>query len=171
MGKTTPAEAVHAARWPADSRPYDSTSLSRPAVIYEIVVGVREEESDWWRVISQERFTNPVRVVEGGGHPAADGGAGLAALDPHMKLVVVHDAVRPFVTPEIVRTALPTRPGATAPRSRHPKRRYRKTVGTRADSRHDSPRDASRWRKRPKPSATACCGRHSTRGRRRVPGH
>lgn len=53
-------------------------------------------------VVRGSRLSLPVRVVEGGVTRADSVAAGLRALDPGVDLVVVHDGVRPLVSPELV---------------------------------------------------------------------
>jgi 2-C-methyl-D-erythritol 4-phosphate cytidylyltransferase len=50
----------------------------------------------------QERLGRPVRVVAGGETRQESVGRALAEVSDEVELVVVHDAVRPFVTPEMV---------------------------------------------------------------------
>ncbi|MGH9402015.1 MAG: 2-C-methyl-D-erythritol 4-phosphate cytidylyltransferase [Terriglobia bacterium] len=77
--------------------------FDRAAIIDEIFVGVRKEESDHvGRAISQERFSKPVRVAEGGGTRQETVARALAQIPSSAEVVVVHDAVRPFVTAEMV---------------------------------------------------------------------
>ena len=77
-----------------------------PAV-YEIVVALRKDEISPFRTQLEKQYpeilNKRVQLIEGGEHrqnSVANALAGLAA-DPH-DLVLVHDAVRPFVTPEII---------------------------------------------------------------------
>jgi len=77
-----------------------------PAV-YEIVVALRKDEISGFRTQVEKQYpeilSKRLRMVEGGEHrqdSVANALAGLAA-DPE-DIVLVHDAVRPFVTPEII---------------------------------------------------------------------
>jgi len=77
-----------------------------PAV-YEIVVALRKDEIAGFRTQLEKQFpeilSKRLQIVEGGEHrqdSVANALAKLAA-DPD-DLVLVHDAVRPFVTPEII---------------------------------------------------------------------
>lgn len=77
-----------------------------PAV-YEIVVALRKDEIAGFRAQVEKQYpeilSKRFRLVEGGEHrqdSVANALAGLAA-DPE-DVVLVHDAVRPFVTPEII---------------------------------------------------------------------
>jgi len=86
-----------------------------PAV-YEIVVALRKDEIAGFRTQVEKQFpeilSKRLRMVEGGDHrqnSVANALASLAA-DPHAvnpeDLVLVHDAVRPLVTPEIIRSVI-----------------------------------------------------------------
>ncbi len=75
----------------------------RCASVKEIVIALRAEDIDWAReLVSAEKPTTPVRVVEGGDSRQASVENALATLAPGTELVAVHDAVRPFIDPEIV---------------------------------------------------------------------
>jgi len=71
--------------------------------VTEIIVALRAEDMEWVRgVVEQERPSKPVRVVEGGDSRQHSVENALATLTPDTDLVAVHDAVRPFITPELV---------------------------------------------------------------------
>lgn len=71
--------------------------------VSEIVVALRQEDLDWARgLVHQERPTKPVRFVEGGDSRQQSVENALATLPPDTELVAVHDAVRPFIDPELV---------------------------------------------------------------------
>ena len=71
--------------------------------VNEIIVALRAEDMEWARnLIEHERPSKPVRVVEGGETRHQSVENGLASLPSDTDLVAVHDAVRPFVTPELV---------------------------------------------------------------------
>ncbi len=71
--------------------------------VTEIVVALRAEDMDWARdLIGKENPSKPVRVVEGGETRQHSVQNALATLPPDTDLVAVHDAVRPFITPELV---------------------------------------------------------------------
>jgi 2-C-methyl-D-erythritol 4-phosphate cytidylyltransferase len=64
----------------------------------EIVVALRHEDMDWFAdLLRQEALSTPVRLVEGGDSRQESVRNALAALDSDTDLVVVHDAVRPFI--------------------------------------------------------------------------
>jgi 2-C-methyl-D-erythritol 4-phosphate cytidylyltransferase len=71
--------------------------------VNEIVVALRAEDLDWARgLIHQERPARPVHVVEGGNSRQESVQNALASLAPDTDLVAVHDAVRPFIDPDLV---------------------------------------------------------------------
>lgn len=73
------------------------------ASVSEVVVALRAEDLDWARsMIAGQGFPKPVRVVEGGESRQQSVEKALAALDPDVEIVAVHDAVRPFVDVETI---------------------------------------------------------------------
>jgi 2-C-methyl-D-erythritol 4-phosphate cytidylyltransferase len=71
--------------------------VSSPNVI-EIVVALRADDMDWVRELLQaEKFSKPVRLVQGGESRQESVEHALAALGAGTELVAVHDAVRPFI--------------------------------------------------------------------------
>ncbi len=73
--------------------------------VSEIVVALRKEDIDWARGLlpqNAERAAKPVRFVEGGDSRQESVQNALATLAPDTELVAVHDAVRPFIDPELV---------------------------------------------------------------------
>lgn len=71
--------------------------------VKEIVIALRAEDMEWARgLVHQEHPAKPVRFVEGGDSRQASVENALAILAPGTELVAVHDAVRPFIDPEIV---------------------------------------------------------------------
>jgi 2-C-methyl-D-erythritol 4-phosphate cytidylyltransferase len=73
------------------------------ASVSEVVVALRAEDLDWARsMIEGQGFPKPVRVVEGGESRQQSVEKALAALDPDVEIVAVHDAVRPFVDVETI---------------------------------------------------------------------
>ena len=71
--------------------------------VKEIVVALRAEDIDWARgLIHQEHPVKPVHVVEGGDSRQQSVENALATVAADTELVAVHDAVRPFVEPELV---------------------------------------------------------------------
>lgn len=75
--------------------------------VKEIVIALRREDLEWARgLVHQEHPAKPVRFVEGGDSRQASVENALAVLAPGTELVAVHDAVRPFIDPEIVERAI-----------------------------------------------------------------
>jgi 2-C-methyl-D-erythritol 4-phosphate cytidylyltransferase len=71
--------------------------------VTEIVIALRAEDMEWARgVVEQERPAKPVRIVQGGDTRQQSVENALEALGADTDLVAVHDAVRPFITPELV---------------------------------------------------------------------
>jgi len=72
--------------------------------VSEIVVALRKNETaGFLKQVALEKFATPLRVVEGGEHrqhSVANALASLAAADDD--IVLVHDAVRPFVNDETI---------------------------------------------------------------------
>lgn len=75
--------------------------------VYEIVVALRKDEIAGFRTQLEKQYPEVLRqrmqIVEGGEHRQNSVANALAAIaaDPD-DLILVHDAVRPFVTPEII---------------------------------------------------------------------
>ncbi len=74
------------------------------ADVNEIVVALRKSEADNFAPrLQQENFAKPVRIVEGGEHRQESVSNALKAISAVPEdLVLVHDAVRPFVDGEII---------------------------------------------------------------------
>jgi 2-C-methyl-D-erythritol 4-phosphate cytidylyltransferase len=71
--------------------------------VSEVVIALRAEDMEWARtLLAVESVTKPVRLVEGGDSRQASVEHALAVLPAATELVAVHDAVRPFVTVEII---------------------------------------------------------------------
>lgn len=77
--------------------------FARVNAVSEIIVAVRGEDKktveEW---IGREGFSKSVRVVEGGDTRQQSVANALAAADPTVDLVAVHDAVRPFIDPATI---------------------------------------------------------------------
>lgn len=68
------------------------------SAVTEIVVALRAEDIEWVReLLKAEKFSKPVRIVEGGDSRQASVENALATLSSATELVAVHDAVRPFI--------------------------------------------------------------------------
>jgi 2-C-methyl-D-erythritol 4-phosphate cytidylyltransferase len=77
--------------------------LLASADIAECLVATRGDELDSLADrIRQERFNRPVRVVRGGDSRQESVGNALEQVPPDGDLILVHDAVRPLVTHELV---------------------------------------------------------------------
>jgi 2-C-methyl-D-erythritol 4-phosphate cytidylyltransferase len=77
------------------------------ADIREIVVAVRAEDLEWVGAILAGEFAGrKVRAVEGGNSRQQSVGNALRSLASDTELVVVHDAVRPFIDPATIRKAI-----------------------------------------------------------------
>ena len=71
--------------------------------IHEIIVAVRPEDLEWFGdQLRGENPSKPVRLVAGGEHRQESVKNGLAQVSAGMDLVAVHDAVRPFVSTELI---------------------------------------------------------------------
>jgi 2-C-methyl-D-erythritol 4-phosphate cytidylyltransferase len=70
----------------------------------EIYVALRKSEQEQFRPrLEQEKFAKPIKLVEGGDHRQESVANALAAVDASADdIVLVHDAVRPFVDREII---------------------------------------------------------------------
>jgi 2-C-methyl-D-erythritol 4-phosphate cytidylyltransferase len=67
-------------------------------LVQEIVVALRRDDLGWVsELLGREALAKPVRLVEGGDARQQSVENALAALAPDTGLVVVHDAVRPFI--------------------------------------------------------------------------
>jgi 2-C-methyl-D-erythritol 4-phosphate cytidylyltransferase len=99
MGHETPKQFLE-----LDGVPLVILSLRRVAacpLITHIIVATRPEEIVRLEArIRQENFTQPVRVVKGGDTRQASVAQALQYVPEDTEFVVVHDAVRPFVTVE-----------------------------------------------------------------------
>lgn len=71
--------------------------------IDEIFLALRDEEMDRAaRDVDREHFIKPVRMVEGGATRQETVSRALAQAPPSTEIVVVHDAVRPFIELEMI---------------------------------------------------------------------
>jgi 2-C-methyl-D-erythritol 4-phosphate cytidylyltransferase len=99
MGHDTPKQFLE-----LEGVPIVILSLRRIAscrLITSIVVATRAEEIERLDArIRQEKFQQPIRVVKGGDSRQASVAEALRQIPADTELVVVHDAVRPFVTVE-----------------------------------------------------------------------
>jgi 2-C-methyl-D-erythritol 4-phosphate cytidylyltransferase len=81
------------------------------AAVYEVIVALRKDEIAAFRKQLEKQFPEilgkRVQIVEGGEHRQNSVANALAAVvaDPE-DIILVHDAVRPFVTPETIREVI-----------------------------------------------------------------
>ena len=99
MGHETPKQFLE-----LDGVPIVILSLRRVAacpLISHIIVATRADGVEKLEArIRQEKFVQPVHVVKGGDSRQASVGLALKHVPENTDLIVVHDAVRPFVTVE-----------------------------------------------------------------------
>ena len=76
--------------------------LAACPAITEFFIATRGEMDSLQGKISQAELGRPARVVQGGDTRQQSVANALAEVDPGTEIVVVHDAVRPFVTPDQV---------------------------------------------------------------------
>ena len=99
MGAETPKQFLE-----LDGAPLVLLSLRRVAscpLVTDIFIATRAEEVPRLEArIREERFLQPVRVVRGGDSRQESVGMALREVANDTEIVVVHDAVRPFVTRE-----------------------------------------------------------------------
>jgi 2-C-methyl-D-erythritol 4-phosphate cytidylyltransferase len=75
--------------------------------VREIVLGLRPEDLERaGSEVERERFSKPVRVVEGGASRQETVSRALAEVPPETELVLVHDAVRPFVELHLIQRVI-----------------------------------------------------------------
>jgi 2-C-methyl-D-erythritol 4-phosphate cytidylyltransferase len=75
--------------------------------VTEIVVALRREDFAWVEeMLAGERLPKPVRIVAGGDSRQQSVENALQALAPDVDLVAVHDAVRPFVEPDVIENTI-----------------------------------------------------------------
>lgn len=77
--------------------------LDHCSAVDEIVLVVSENEIDAIQTQIADSHPKVTRVVEGGKERQDSVGNGLRSLDSDTDIVVVHDGVRPFVSPELIR--------------------------------------------------------------------
>src|SRR6266480_2282018 len=99
MGAETPKQFLE-----LDGTPIVILSLRRIAAcpqVTDIIVATRADEVARLKErIAREKFKQPVRVVKGGDSRQESVAAALREVANDTEIVLVHDAVRPFVTPE-----------------------------------------------------------------------
>lgn len=77
--------------------------FSTVADVMEIIVALRPEDREWVEdLLRKEPLSKPVRLADGGDSRQESVENALALVTPDADLVAVHDAVRPFVEPEVI---------------------------------------------------------------------
>jgi 2-C-methyl-D-erythritol 4-phosphate cytidylyltransferase len=72
-------------------------------MIHEIILGLRPEDMDRAGTeVDREHFRKPVQLVEGGGSRQETVARALAEAPAGTEIVLVHDAVRPFIDPHLI---------------------------------------------------------------------
>jgi len=72
-------------------------------LVTEVLIALRGADLELAaELLSQETFAKPVRCVEGGDTRQNSVENALAALDPDVDIIAVHDAVRPFIDSETI---------------------------------------------------------------------
>lgn len=75
--------------------------------VSEIVIAVPDDDVEWIRsVVAEAGVDKPVRVVRGGATRQQSVENALATVDSSTDLVAVHDAVRPFIDPEVIESVI-----------------------------------------------------------------
>jgi 2-C-methyl-D-erythritol 4-phosphate cytidylyltransferase len=98
MGADTPKQFLQ-----LDGVPLLIFTLRRLAACPEITdffIATRGDTAAIQQMVSNAKLGRPVRVVQGGDTRQHSVANALAEVDPKTAVVLVHDAVRPFVTPE-----------------------------------------------------------------------
>lgn len=89
-----------------DSVPLVLYTLRRLAVCelidFFVIATLADEVAALELRLARENFNRPIRVVSGGGSRQESVARGLAEVPPDAEIILVHDAVRPFVTREQV---------------------------------------------------------------------
>jgi 2-C-methyl-D-erythritol 4-phosphate cytidylyltransferase len=82
---------------------YTLRKLASAPVLDEIFLAVRSGETERvQQAVNSEHLSKPLRLTEGGGTRQETVARALASAPPSTEIVVVHDAVRPFITPAMV---------------------------------------------------------------------
>jgi 2-C-methyl-D-erythritol 4-phosphate cytidylyltransferase len=82
---------------------YTLRKLASAQILDEIFLAVRSGEKERVRqAVDGERLMKPVRLTEGGGTRQETVARAVASAPSSTEIVVVHDAVRPFITPAMI---------------------------------------------------------------------
>jgi 2-C-methyl-D-erythritol 4-phosphate cytidylyltransferase len=78
-------------------------AISKSPLVEEIiVVAATETRARVQEIVTSLQITQPIRVVPGGAERQDSVFAGLQAADPRFSYLMIHDAARPLVTPELI---------------------------------------------------------------------
>ena len=102
MGGELPKQFI-----PVEGRPVLMRTLDAfhacDASIQLILVLPRDHQAYWHELCAQYQFAVPHRIADGGATRFHSVQSGLTLVDAPEALVAVHDGVRPFVSPEVIR--------------------------------------------------------------------
>lgn len=102
MGGELPKQFI-----PVEGRPVLMRTLDAfhacDASIQLILVLPHDHQAYWHELCAQYRFVVPHRIADGGATRFHSVQSGLSLVDAPEALVAVHDGVRPFVSPEVIR--------------------------------------------------------------------
>ena len=82
---------------------YTLSALNRCSIVDEIVLVVSENEIAKAQQEIQNSHPKVTKVIAGGKERQDSVGNGLQSLDSETDIVVIHDGVRPFVSPDLIR--------------------------------------------------------------------
>lgn len=82
--------------------------LQASSAVHEIILAVPAAERDYCltHIVTPHHFSKVTKIVAGGEHRQDSVRHALAEVDPETDLVLVHDAVRPFLTEQMVQQVL-----------------------------------------------------------------
>ena len=102
MGGELPKQFIPIAGRPVLMRTLDAFHAC-DASIQLILVLPRDHQAYWHELCAQYQFAVPHRIADGGATRFHSVQSGLSLVDAPEALVAVHDGVRPFVSPEVIR--------------------------------------------------------------------
>lgn len=102
MGGATPKQFLALGGWPM--LVHSLRVLELAELVTAVVLAVPEADREFCRndIVSRHGFAKVTDIVAGGEQRQDSVRLGLAAIDARIDLVVVHDAVRPFLTADMV---------------------------------------------------------------------
>jgi len=79
-------------------------AITASSLVHKIILVIAKERESLSRELLQSHgsFSVPISLVYGGNERQDSVRFGLAALDPDSEIVAIHDAARPFLTPDIL---------------------------------------------------------------------